>query len=592
MNYELIIRGGQLLDGTGADTYSADIGVVAGRIVAIGPNLEGSALRELDASGHLVTPGFIDLHTHYDGQFVWDDTLDPSFSNGVTTVVAGNCGVGFAPARPEHREPLIQLMEGVEDIPELVLNAGLDWSWETFPEYLDKLGQRQYSMDIAVQLPHAPLRVYVMGERALNHEPATESDIARMCELVEEAMAAGAVGVSGSRILEHLSSQGAHVPGTFAELSELEALAAAMARSGRGTFQIVPIGTVGQAATIAGRQVDANERRTEHQRLEAIAAASGRPVTYILQQFNSNPLDWKMMLEAASQSNAAGYAMYPQIAARAFGVLLCLEGWHMFQCRPTYMALAHLPLAERVAAMQREDVKQAILTETDVGREDAPSLRVWQQSALFAARAGGQFLMSQPLNYEPDQTQTVAAIAERQGQTAEAVIYDHLLSEGGRGMIADNMLNYADGNLDPVYEMLTHPCTITGLADGGAHMRMICDASLPAFQLNFWGRDRKRGPTLPLAFLVKRQTLDNARLYGLDVDRGSLEVGKRADINIIDFDRLRQELPQMVSDLPGGGSRLLQQSTGFRATLVNGVITREHDRDTGQRPGRLVRGGQ
>jgi N-acyl-D-amino-acid deacylase len=582
--YDILIRDGLLIDGTGAVPRRGDLAIRDGRIAAIG-EIAGTARETIDAAGAIVTPGFIDVHTHYDGQFLWDDELEPSFSNGVTTAIAGNCGVGFAPADPAYRQQLVEMMEGVEDIPGIVLDEGLDWDWRSFPDYLNRLDARAYTMDVAAQLAHAPLRVFVMGERAIAHERATDEDIAEMARLTKEAMEAGAVGVSGSRILEHLSSTGAHVPGTFAEDRELIAIAKAMGETGKGVFQIVPLGTSGD---IMGTQIPTHERLQEHDRFEALAQASGRPVTYLLHSHNHAPEEWREMAAASDAARARGLDIHPQIGARGLGLLLGLDSFHIFQCRPSYMAIAHLPRAERAAAMRDPARRAAIIAEANVPEEQAPNARTLSLAVRFAKVIDRYFVMRLPIDYEPGENQRLDRIAEASGRTVVEVAYDTLAEGDGGQMVADFALNYTRGNLDSIYDMLRHPGTISGLGDGGAHLLMISDAAMPTFHLSFWARDRQRGPTLPLEQMVTKLTGEPAALYGLS-DRGTLEVGRKADVNVIDFEKLDIGMPFVAFDLPLGSGRLLQRATGYRATIVSGTITRRDDQATGARPGRLVR---
>jgi N-acyl-D-aspartate/D-glutamate deacylase len=586
MTHDLIIRGGQIVDGTGSPPRTGDVAIQDGVIVAAG-EVSGSARRTIEADSALVTPGFIDVHTHYDGQMLWDDQLDPSFSNGVTTIVAGNCGVGFAPAREEHRKMLIDLMEGVEDIPGAVLTEGLDWGWKSFPDYLERLRARRYAMDVAVQLTHAPLRVFVMGERAANHERATAEDLDSMCAIVREAMAAGAAGFSAARFLGHRSSKGAYVPGTFSDDDELLAIARAMGEGGAGVFQIVPHGAAGD---VMGDPASRAEREAEHERFVRIARASGRPLTYQLLQFNSDPGDWRMMLAASARASAEGLRIYPQTAARAAGAVTTLEGYHPFMRRPSYCAVAHLPLGERAARLRRPELRAAILAESDPppdsGPENTTALVVMGLRKLLPSL----FLMSYPLDYEPGQEMTVAAIAGRTSQPQEAVLYDHLTAGAGDQFATTFATNYEGGSLEVARQMLSDPHVLPSLSDAGAHVKYVCDGALPSFQLAFWCRDRTRGPQLPLELMVRKATHDCAALYDLS-DRGVIAPGKRADLNVIDFQRLKLGMPQMFYDMPSGGGRLLQRASGYLATIVAGEVTRENDEDTGGRPGRLVRPG-
>ena len=582
--FDILIRNGTIIDGTGGPARPGSVAVKDGRIVAAG-EVDGPAIETIDATDALITPGFIDIHTHYDGQFIWDDRLEPSFSNGVTTAVGGNCGVGFAPVSQGYRTQLIELMEGVEDIPGIVLDEGLDWNWESFPDYLDRLSARHYTLDVAAHIGHAPLRVYCMGDRALAHEKATDADIERMAQLTREAMAAGAVGVSASRILEHRSSTGAHVFGTFAEDREVLALARAMGEAGRGVFQIVPLGGAGDAA---GTQATPDERRNEHARFEEIARVSGRPVTYLLHQFNHDGDDWRKMLAASDRAVAQGLQIHPQVAARGVGVLLALDGYHIFRCRPSYLEIAHLPLPARAAAMRDPVRRAAILSEQDVTLEQAPSARVLQLAEYYAGILDRFYVVRPPMDYEPEEATRLPNVAAAVNKTLEEVAYDVYAEGDGGNMLVDFIMNYADGNLDAVGDMLGHPGAVSGLGDGGAHLQMVCDASMTTYHLSFWARDRKRGPTLPLELMVHKLSGQVADLYGFK-DRGVVEVGRRADLNVIDFQRLENGMPHMAFDLPQGSARLLQESHGYLATIVNGIVTRRHDKETGARPGRLLR---
>lgn len=581
--FDTVIKGGSVIDGTGAAQFTADVAIHDGKIVEIG-RISGAAREIIEADGAIVTPGFIDIHTHYDGQFLWDDQLDPSFSNGVTTAIGGNCGVGFAPVKPEHHRKLIELMEGVEEIPDVVLEDGLDWRWTSFPDYLNRLGERHYALDIAQHMTHAPLRLFVMGDRAVNHEAATAADIEQMARLVREGMEAGAIGFSAARIKEHFSTQGEHVPGTFAEDDEFLALARAMGSTGKGTIQFIPLGPLGATRF---PEIGRPARLQEHDRMVRMAQAAGRPLTYTLLQFDSDPEEWRMMLDAATRSQAEGVGIHPQVGPRAIGLLSALDGYHPFAARPSYLAISHLPITQRRAAMRDPVLRARILAEADAPEDQLPSRALAQQSKRFAHAAGDHYVMVPPLDYEPDESRKVKILAAAEGKTIEEYFYDMLVDD--RGTIAAQFLtNYSHGSLDVTREMLTHPTTVTGLGDAGAHMRMVCDGAAASFHLAFWSRDRTRGPGIPLERMVQKLTSECADLYGM-ADRGRIRIGQKADLNVIDLAHLSLGLPRTQYDLPLGGARFVQKATGYLATLVNGEVTRRHDTETGARPGRLVR---
>lgn len=583
--HDVLIRGGKVVDGTGAPPRTADIAIASGKIVEVG-RVSSMAKQTIEADGALVTPGFVDVHTHYDGQFLWDDTLDPSFSHGVTTAISGNCGVGFAPAS-QHHEELIALMEGVDDIPGAVINEGLRWDWRTFPDYLDRLDERAYSMDVAALLPHAPLRVFVMGERAIRHEQATQEDIEAMAQHVRDALAAGAAGFSSGRLLEHLSIHGQHVPGTFASDDEVLALAGAMRASKRGIFQIIPKGALGSSL---GSGIDREGRYAEHRRMEAIGRASGRPVTYSIAEFDSDPEDLALMLEESERCTKAGVPIHPQIPARGAGMIHMLDTYHVFLMRPSYREIAHLPVAERARAMREPARRTAILREVDVEGEYASDPRLLAILHMMRDRLADVFVLTSPADFEPGPDRTVGALGQAAGKTPEEFAYDHYAEGDGGNMIVSFFYNYVNLNLDHVYQAMQNTNVLPGLGDGGAHMRMLLDASMPTFELIFWGRERIRGPKVPIELLINRMTGLPAKLYGL-ADRGTLAVGQKADINVIDFDRLMLKPPHLANDLPSGAPRLLQESRGYLATLVNGTVTRYQDQDTSARPGRLIRFG-
>lgn len=578
--YDTIIRGGSIVDGTGAAPFTADVAISDGQIVEVG-KVSGTARETIDADGALVTPGFIDIHTHYDGQLIWDDELEPSFSNGTTTAIAGNCGVGFAPVRENLRRPLIELMEGVEEIPGIVIEEGLDWKWTSFPDYLDRVAQTAFTMDVAVHLPHAPLRVFVMGERALNHEAATAEDIAAMQQHVRASMAAGAIGVSGSRILEHKSSKGEHVPGTFAEEAEMLGLASAMGESGRGVFQVVPLGAGGSSG---GNPAAWEDRIAEHRRIERIAEAAGRPVTYLLHSYDHAPDEYARLIAESEKARERGLDIVPQVAARGLGLVLGLDSMHIFKAKPSYKEIAHLPRADRAAAMRDPERRQRILSEAGDGSDPMLERRI----AHFGSTLETYYVLDDHLDYEPDESARLDVVAARTGRTMEEVVYDTLSHGDGRRVVLKFLMNYTGGGLDSAYEMLRNPSTVSGLGDGGAHLQLICDSAMTTFHLSFWARDRKRGPKLPVETVVNKLTGKAAGLYGL-ADRGRIAAGLRADINVIDFAHIGNDMPEMYFDLPKGGGRMLQHGKGYLATMVGGTLTRRHDQATGARPGRLIR---
>jgi len=579
---DLKIQGANIVDGTGAPAETGDIGVRDGRVVARGKVSE-EAHEVVDADGALMTPGFVDVHTHYDGQVTWDDQIDPSASHGVTTVVMGNCGVGFAPCHKGGENELIELMEGVEDIPGTALHEGMPWgAWETFPEYLDFLASREYALDIGAQLAHGALRNYVMGKRGRDNEDPTAADLKQMSDLVEEAMRAGAVGFSTSRTVGHRSIGGDPVPGTFAETEELMALAEAMQRAGSGVFELIPASTVGKLDGLGG------EKYTLDQEFELIKKIGrvGRPVTFTTVQVPDFPDTWQSYLKGAAEENEKGSNLRPQIASRPIGFVTSLQTYHMFQRRETYMKLLDLPFEQRLKEMHKPEVRAAILSDADVpvGEEGAMA----NVHGLLAEVAPFLFPIANPIDYEPDPSQMFAGRAAAQNKPIEEIVYDFLLEDEGTSFAILLGSNYMEFNHDVIRTMLADPNTVTGLSDAGAHVNLIFDAVAPTYQLTHWCRDRARGERLPIEFVVQKQSQTNAELYGLH-DRGTLEVGKRADLNLIDFDRLSLGGLEVHRDLPAGGSRILQPASGYLATYVNGVRTRENDRDTGARPGRLAR---
>ena len=563
-DYDLLVRGGTVLDGTGGPARTADVAVRDGVVVDVGPGLGGSATatRTLDADGLLVTPGFVDIHAHYDGQASWGERMIPSSWHGVTTVVVGNCGVGFAPVRPSDHARLIELMEGVEDIPGVVLDEGLTWDWQSFPEFMDTLDGRPFDVDVALQLPHGALRLHVMGERGAAREPATPDDIVAMA----------AIGFTTSRTLNHRTSRGELTPTLTAGADELVGIARAIGATGRGVLQVVS---------------DFADVDAEFAIFRRMAEESGRPLSFSLVQ--ARGFEWRRQLELLSAANADGVTMTAQVAPRAVGLLLGLQcTLHPLLTNRVYREVADLPLAERVAVLSSGDFKERVLAEA----------RASDERARVEGKIGGRLLgafdrlfeLGDPPDYEPDPATSVSAQAERAGRDPLDLAYDLLLGDGGRAFLYLPMLNWVDGNLDAVGEMLAHPHTVPGLADGGAHLGTICDASFPTTLLALWGRDRDH-QRLELPYLVRQHTWDTAATVGL-LDRGVLAPGYRADINLIDFEGLTARRPEMRHDLPAGGRRLVQGADGYVATVVAGQVTYENGEATGPLPGRLVRGPQ
>ena len=575
MTLDMIVRGGEVYDGSGAAPRRVDIGVRDGRIVALEANLAGEATQVIDATGRIVTPGFVDVHSHYDGQATWDDVLDPSFSHGVTTVVMGNCGVGFAPVRLENHGTLIELMEGVEDIPGTALTEGMTWGWESFPQYLDALDKRRWTMDVAAQLPHGALRHYVTRGRGDGNAEATADEIAEMARLAREAAKAGALGFSTSRTLGHHTRDGRPVPGTFAHGEELFAIGKAFAEGGGRVFEVAGAGI--------DRGDDPAIVKTELDWLGALAAETGLTATFIVLQHDADPTRWRAEMDRMRDWRARGAKVIPLVAARPFGVLWGWDVRHPFVGRPSYEAVAHLPLAERLVVLRKPEIRAAILGETTVYPNAAESaLGVFMMATLDRCTV----LVGRP-DYETPPEGMLGAKAAGEGKSLEAVAYDALAQDGG--MLLLSLFNYADANHDTLHKQLLDRDAVVGLSDGGAHCNAICDASIPTYMLTHWARDRHRGDRLALAECIRRITSQTADLYGFD-DRGRVELGKRADLNVIDFERLDLTLPYAVNDLPAGGTRLVQGSVGYDATIVAGEVTRRHGKDTGARPGRLVRG--
>ncbi|HQY85414.1 MAG: amidohydrolase family protein [Ilumatobacteraceae bacterium] len=582
---DYVIKGATIVDGTGGAPQRGDVSVEDGLIVQVGGSVTDSARHTIDADGAIVTPGWVDVHTHYDGQVSWDQVMDPSAGNGATTIVMGNCGVGFAPVRPGGEKSLIELMEGVEDIPGTALYEGIEWGrWESFPDYLDYIAGREYSLDIGAQIAHGAVRYYVMGERGSANEDATAVDIAEMSTLVAQAIEAGALGFSTSRTIGHRSLWGSPVPGTFAPDEELLAIATAMGATGKGVFEMIPAGTVGKLDALGGERTTPE---AEFDLMDRFSRVSGRPVTFTLVQSPDYPPDtWRHLLALTTEANASGSQLFPQVSSRPIGLATGLSGYHAFQRRPTYMRLAGLALHERVKEMAKPEVKAAILSETDVAVAEPGSMA--NIFNLFLMAAPVIYPLADPVDYEPEMSMCLGARAAATGDDILSVMYDFLLEQDGASMGAIMGGVDVHQSQEVIREMLVHPATVTGLSDAGAHVTLICDASMPTTQLTYWARDRRRGERIPIEFLVHKQTARNARLYGLD-DRGTLAPGLRADINVIDLENLSVAPPKAFHDLPAGGTRLIQPVVGYLATMVNGVVTRRHDADTGARPGRLVR---
>jgi N-acyl-D-aspartate/D-glutamate deacylase len=561
----LVIRGGTIVDGSGGEPFEADIAVVGGRIAEIG-RITTRGDEEIDARNRLVTPGFVDVHTHYDGQATWSNRITPSSWNGVTTTLIGNCGVGFAPCKPAERDILVKLMEGVEDLPEVVLTAGLPWAWESFPEYLDFLDARSYDLDIATQVPHAAVRVYAMGQRGADREPATEADRAAMARIAVEGVRAGALGFSTSRTIAHRTLDGGYTPTLHAAEIELATIGAALGELGAGWMQVIS---------------DFDDVHDEMTQLRRIAAASGRPMAVSLLQRDWKPEEWRIILDSIDEANAEGVRMIGQTMGRPIGLMFGFElTQHPFMGRPTWQEIAGLPFEEKLRHLRDPAFRARLLSE-QTDPELQRRLTRWEKI----------FPMEMPLNYEPSPENSIAAIAERTGADPQALCYDLMLEQDGHAILNRPVTNYANGSLDAVYEMMRNPNTILGLSDGGAHVGFICDASAPTTTLLHWTRDRTRGPKVSLPWMMKRLTRDCATAIGLQ-DRGLLAPGYKADINVIDYDNLSVSMPEMIYDMPANGKRLIQRTTGYDATVVSGVPVQLHGEPTGRLPGRLVRGGQ
>ncbi len=582
MAYDLKIVGGLVVDGTGAAPRRASVAVAGGRIVEVG-ECAGSAARTLDAEGAIVTPGFTDLHTHYDGQVSWDSDVAPSSLHGVTTCVIGNCGVGFAPVRASDRKRLVELMEGVEDIPGSALAEGIRWDWESFPDYMDAIDRRPRAIDVVCQVTHDPLRVYVMGERAFAGSAATDDDIAEMRRLVRLSLEAGAAGFSTGRTDNHRSLDGSDTPAAEATVRELAGIAKALDGLGHGVLQAVSDFDMEKSLERFDAEFDVLERMAE--------AAPGHPLSISLMQRDLDTTQWKKIIARAERASARGVQIRLQVGARGIGVLLGFEAtFHPFIGFPSYKAIAHLPLAERVARMRDPALKAKMLEERSEkiagdGSNVPPMADRFLANIDFISMR--MFRLGAHPNYEPPKEDSLYAEALRTGKRPLEVIYDALLENDGKELLYFPVYNYAGFDLDVVHEMLSHPLALPGLSDGGAHVGTVCDASFPTFMLSHWARDRKRG-RLPLERVVKMLTHDTSRYIGL-TDRGTVAAGQRADLNVIDFDHLRLQRPALVADLPAGGKRLVQHAEGYRATLVAGAAITENGKLTGATPGRVAR---
>ncbi|MEH3099465.1 N-acyl-D-amino-acid deacylase family protein [Sphingomonas adhaesiva] len=566
--YDLIVRNGTIVDGTGAAPWRGDVAIRGDRIVAVGA-VTGPATREIDATGRLVTPGWVDIHTHYDGQITWASRLDPSSTLGATTVVVGNCGVGFAPVRESDHDTLIRLMEGVEDIPGAALHEGLSWQWESFGDYMDAVERLPHDIDVAVQVPHGALRVYVMGERGARREPATAEENERMRALTAEAIRDGALGFSTTRTMVHRTADGDLTPTVRAAREEMEAIARGLADAGSGVIQWVS---------------DFQEMDEEFSLVRDLTRIAGQPLSFSMVQADVVPNQWRELTGRLEQAVAEGYPIKAQIAGRPVGLMLGLQGSvHPFISRPSYAAIQHLPLAEKVAAMRDPALRARLIAEAPL--KDHPFVN------SVAGAQHKMFRIGERVDYEPDPSTSIAAEAERLGVHPDELVYDALLEDEGRAFLFFPMHNYVEGDLGNVQAMIEHPDTLAGLSDGGAHVGAICDVSLPTFMLTHWCRDRTRGPLLDLATTVRQQTRDTAMAVGLH-DRGVVAPGYLADLNVIDFETLELGRPYMVHDLPTGARRLMQKATGYVATIKSGEVIYRDGEPTDALPGKLIRGRQ
>jgi N-acyl-D-aspartate/D-glutamate deacylase len=570
--HDIVIRGGTIVDGTGKAPFTGDVAITGSRLVGVGGK-QGPGRREIDADGLLVTPGWVDVHTHYDGQAMWDPLLAPSCWHGVTTVMFGNCGVGFAPVKKEHRGALMDLMEGVEEIPNPVLAAGLTWEWESFPEFMDALERRPRAIDIAAQFAHLPLRVYVMGDRAIRREPANPDDIAEMRRLTIEALRSGAFGFTTSRTDSHKTPDGDLVPSRDADAEELIGIGSALAATGSGAF---------------GINSDFDDEDYEFAWMTKLARDTGRPVWFLLTDRYQDPARWRRLLKGVHDARADGLSMTAQIAGRPIGVMMGIgTALNPFTVRPSYREIEALALAEQRARLRDPEVRRRILAEQP-SQVDVEKLGQFRQAVVN--RWDLFFAMGNPPDYEPAPEKSVAAIAARTGRPPDEVAYDYITGAESQYLWFP-VVNYVTGDHEPIREMLNDPACLLGLSDGGAHCTSVVDAGLPTFMLTHWTRDRSRGPKLLLETLVKRQTSETADFFGL-CDRGRLAPGLRADVNLIDYDRLQVRKPELVHDMPAGGRRFVQKVQGYEATIVAGTPIFERGEYTGALPGRLIRAGR
>ena len=584
---DLLIKGAQVYDGTAdGEVMTADIAIEDGLIAEIGQLNGRQAASVIEADGAIATPAWVDIHTHYDGQVTWDSELDPSASHGVGTIVMGNCGVGFAPVAPGGETGLIELMEGVEDIPGTALYEGMPWgAWSSYPEYLDFLASREYSLNVSSLIAHGAVRSFVMGQRGIANEAATEADLAQMSAIVDEGLKAGAVGFSTSRILGHRSIHGDPVPGTFANDAEVMILARAMHRAGSGVFQMIPSSTLGAGNELA---VEHSSLESEIELMKRLSISSGRPLTFTLFQVDDWADKWREALDQVVAANDDGAQIFPQVGSRPTGLVMSLATYHPFQLKPSYLKVKDLPLADKLRALRDPKVRARILSEPNVDHPHPGSMEFG--IANIEPNFDNVFPINGRSSYEPEASESLSAIASAAGEADHmAFLYDYLVAEKGDRFVILFFTNYSRYTLDAVREMQLHPATVTGLSDAGAHVSLIFDAVNPTYQLTYWGRDRTRGATLPLQYLIHRQTQRNAELFGFN-DRGVLRPGMRADINVIDMANLQLGELTMRADLPAGGSRLMQSADGYVATVIGGELTRDNGADTGARPGRLTRG--